>query len=156
VLLLWSVQTLADEASRTVHIEVIGTPKFDVIYHRALTNATGAVIGGLIGAGIQAGIESDKDADKRKELSPHVSEHIWDDAFVKTLNESFLAKGFATVWGGKSEKGDEKTDVYLVIYPDSYGFRMVDSDTALVSAYVEFKGIYARQEASAKKASKEN
>jgi hypothetical protein len=135
----------ADEA-RVIYIRVDGAPQFDVVYHRALTDVTGAVIGGLIGAGIQAGIESDRDTQKREELKPHVAENVWQDVFVRTLSEALVAKGFEPVWAeGKDLPKDAKVDVYLVIYPASYGFRMVDSTSMLVSAYVEFAASYARE-----------
>lgn len=144
-LLLICAQAVANE-SRTVQIRVDGAPKFDVVYHRALTNATGAVIGGLIGAGIQSSIESDKDAKKRETLGPHVGAGVWNDAFVKTLNETLQAKGFAPVWvEGKADPNASKADIYLTLFPASYGFRMVDSTTALVSAYVEFQAVYSNE-----------
>jgi hypothetical protein len=138
--------------SRSILIEVDGEPKFDVIYHRALGNATGAAIGGLLGAGIQAGIEADGDSKKRAEIRPHVGENVWRDVYVKTLNETFLAKGIEPVWveSGRQPK-DYKADIYLVLMPASYGFRMVDSTTSLVSSYVEFEAVYSTQPASSRK-----
>ena len=134
------------ESSRIVQIQVIGAPKFDVIYHRALTNATGAVIAGLIGAGIQSGIESGKDSKKRDAIQPFVAEHVWDDAFIKTFNESLLAKGLTPIWvGDKSDTKRESADVYVLLEPETYGFRMVDTNTALVSAYVEFNAAFTRE-----------
>lgn len=131
---------------RIVLIQVDETPQFDVIYHRALSNATGAVIGGLIGAGIQHGIESDKDGDKRAQLAPHVSVGLWNDVYVKSLNEALIAKGFEPRWvSSKDKPKDMKADVYVVLYPSSYGFRIVDTSTTAVSAYVEFEAIYSRE-----------
>jgi hypothetical protein len=144
-LLLICTQALADE-SKIVQIRVDGAPKFDVIYHRALTNGTGGAIAGLIGVGIQMGIESDRDAKKREALGPHVSAGVWNDVFVKTLNEALQTKGFDPLWlDGKAEPQAPKADVYLTLFPASYGFRMVDSNTALVSAYVEFDAVYSRE-----------
>lgn len=146
-------QARAQEA-RIVLIQADDAPKFDVVYHRAMTNATGAVIGGLIGAGIQAGIESDKDSDKRASLSPHVSADIWTEAYVKALNDALVAKGFEPRWvTSKDKPKDLKADVYVMLYPNSYGFRMVDTTTALVSAFVEFDAIYSREPPKSKKKS---
>jgi hypothetical protein len=142
-LLVVCAHAIASE-SKTIQIRVDGAPKFDVVYHRALTNATGAVIGGLIGAGIQSSIESDKDAKKREALGPHITAGVWNDVFVKTLNETLQAKGFDPVWvEGKADPRAPKADVYLTLFPASYGFRMVDSTTSLVSAYVEFDAAYS-------------
>jgi hypothetical protein len=143
-LLLVAVPAAATEP-RPIEIQIDGAPRFDVIYHRALTNMAGATFGGLIGAGIQAGMESGKDEPKRKALEPHVSERVWNDAFVKTLNEALQAKGFEPTWIEGGSKSSAGMAAYLTIFPASYGFRMVDTTTALVSPYVEFKASYARQ-----------
>jgi hypothetical protein len=140
------------QESKIVLIQVDETPQFDVIYHRALSNATGAVIGGLIGAGIQHGIESDKDADKRAQLAPHVTVGLWNDVYVKSLNEALIAKGFEPRWvSSKDKPKDVKADVYVLLYPSSYGFRIVDTSTTAVSAYVEFEAIYSREPPKSKK-----
>jgi hypothetical protein len=137
---------VAADESRVIQIRVDGTPEFDVIYHRAKTNATGAVIGGIIGAGIQAGVEADRDSDKRKQIEPHIADDVWQNVFVNTLNEALLAKGFQPQWvEGKSDGKEAQAEVYLVLFPDAYGFRVVDSNTMLVSAYVEFEATYARE-----------
>jgi hypothetical protein len=92
------------------------------------------------------GIESDRDATKRGALGPHVSAGVWNDVFVKTLNEALQAKGFDPVWvEGKADPQTPKADIYLTLFPASYGFRMVDSNTALVSAYVEFAATYSNE-----------
>ena len=33
----------------------------------------------------------------------------------------------------------------MILFTDAYGFRVVDSSTMLVSAYVEFEAAYARE-----------
>jgi hypothetical protein len=145
---------LAAQEPKIVLIVVDDTPKFDVLYHRARSNATGAVIGGLIGAGIQHGIESDKDGDKREELRPHVSADAWNEAYVKALNEALTAKGFEPRWTSSKDKPkDLKADVYVSLFPSDYGFRMVDTTTSLVSAYVEYQAIYSREPPKSKKKS---
>ena len=136
---------VAADTARAIQIRVDGAPKFDVVYHRAQTDATGAALGGIIGASIQAGVEADRDANKRKEMEPHIADDVWQNAFVKTLNETLAAKGYEPQWvEGKAGK-DAKADVYLLLFPASYGFRIVDSTTLLVSAYVEFEASYARE-----------
>jgi hypothetical protein len=148
-LILAAAPVSADE-TRAIQIRVDGTPEFDVVYHRAKTNATGAVIGGIIGAGIQAGVEADRDSDKRKEIQPHIADDVWQNVFLKTLGEALQAKGFQPQWiveGEKDakDKAKEKADVYVILFTDAYGFRVVDSTTMLVSAYVEFEATYARE-----------
>lgn len=144
-LVLVAAPVAADEP-RAIQILVDGEPEFDVVYHRANTNATGAVIGGIIGAGIQAGVEADRDGDKRKQIQPHIADDIWQNVFMKTFTEALLAKGFQpqVIEDEKDAKG-AKADVYMVLFPDAYGFRVVDTSTMLVSAYVEFEATYARE-----------
>jgi hypothetical protein len=154
-LLLVGAQALAGE-SKTIQIRLERAPEFDVVYHRALSNAAGAAIGGLIGAGIQSSIEADRDSTKRKTLGPHVAATIWNDAFVKTLNDALQAKGFDPVWlDGTPDPKGAKADIYLTLKPESYGFRMVDTTTALVSAYVEFDASYSQELKPRQKAPKE-
>lgn len=137
---------VAADTTRAIQIRVDGDPKFDVVYHRAQTDATGAVLGGIIGASIQAGVEADRDADKRKEMEPHIADDVWQNAFVNSLNEALLAKGYQPQWiEAKADGKDAKADVYLLLFPASYGFRVVDSTTLMVSAYVEFEASYARE-----------
>ena len=110
--------------------------KFDVIYHRANSNATGAVIAGLIGAGIQASVESNKDANKVKELRPLVDKGSWKTYFLDILNSKLVSKGYEALWNdGKSKP---KNGLILKLYPDNYGFKLVDTTMMLMSAYVEF------------------
>lgn len=144
-LVLLAAPVAADE-NRAIQIRVDGAPEFDVIYHRAETNMTGAAFAGVIGAGIQVGIEAERDSTKRKELKPHVADDVWQKAFVTTLNDALLAKGFEPRWvEGQASSKDAKADIYLIVFPASYGYRVVDSSSMRVSAYVEFEAAYARE-----------
>lgn len=139
---------------RRIAIEISGEARFDVIYHRAGSNAAGAAFGGLIGAGIQSGIESDQDAAKRDALWPHVATAAWKDIFVKTMTETLAAKGLEPVWIEAGTRAQpESADLYLALFPETFGFRIVDSTTSAVSAYVEFEAIYANQPISSGKKS---
>ncbi len=149
-LLMLAAGSVVANEPRKVHIQVDGDPKFEVLYHRALSNHIGGAIASYVGAGIQATVEAEKDAEKRAALRSHVAEQIWNDVFIKTLDDSFRAKGWQPVWvEGKSTPHDADVgadaDVYLTLFPASYGFRVVDSSTALVAAYVELEAIYARE-----------
>lgn len=134
--LLLSASTYASE-TRTIYIETIGEGKFEVLYHRALSNATGAVIGGIIGAGIQSGIEAGKDQKKTKELSPLIIKDTWKTRFLNTLNDKLESEGFEAVWVEDSK--DVGDGLVLKIYPDQYGFKLVNTSRRLVSAFIDFK-----------------
>src|SRR5262245_59188143 len=100
------------QEQRTVLIRVTGESKFDVVYSRARTNATGAVIAGLIGAGIQAGVESNQDAARRDALRPHVSDEIWQRSFIKTFGDTLAANNFSVIWEGDKPEKNAKADIY--------------------------------------------
>lgn len=135
-LLLLSTSTYAD-LTKTIYIETVGAGKFEVVYHRALSNATGAVLFGLIGAGIQSGVEADKDKEKTNELIPLITKGSWRTRFLDSLNDKLEAKGFSAVW--INDEVDTSDGVVLKIYPEKYGFKLVDTSTRMVSAFVTFK-----------------
>jgi hypothetical protein len=142
------------QETRSIQIRVEAAPRFDVLFHRAKSTATGAVLGGLIGAGIQAGVESDQDADKRSALEPHVSPRIWQDAFMTAMDEALRAKGLEPVW--VEGKGAGAADLYLAMSDVSYGYRMTDTTAELVSAFVELDAVYGNKPPDPrKKAAKE-
>jgi len=134
--LLLSASTYASE-TRTIHIEVVGQGEFEVLYHRALSNATGAVIGSFIGAGIQSGIEAGKDQEKTRELEPLIIKNTWKVRFLDTLNNKLESEGFKAVWVENTKDIDD--GLVLKIYPDLYGFKLVDTHRRLVSAFIDFK-----------------
>lgn len=141
----------AQDAPRKIAIEIQGKAEFDVLYRRALSNATGAVLGGLIGAGIQAGIESNEDAEKRAAIYPYVAEQAWRDIFIRTMTESLAEKGIETVWvdaGSNPKPGT--ADMYMTLYPEKFGFRIVDTTSLMMASFVEFGAAYSSQPISGK------
>lgn len=138
--LLLSAPAFAEE-TRTIYIEVAGQAEFEVIYHRALSNAFGAAIGGIIGAGIQSGVEASKDTGKADQLRPLIQTDTWRDRFLDTLNDELEADGFEAVWIDQAQ--DAGKGFLLKIYPESYGYRMVDTTTQMVSAYIAFKASFS-------------
>jgi len=137
--LLLSSSCFASEI-KTIYIDIVGAGTFEVIYHRALSNATGVVIGGLVGAGIQSGIEAGLDTGKAQQLSPLIAGDTWKTRFLDTLNDKLQAEGYQAVWVNSSKEiGD---GVVLKIYPAQYGFRLVDTTTNMVSAFVAFKASF--------------
>jgi hypothetical protein len=150
-MLLLAFAGFAQDQPRRIAIEIDGKAEFDVIYHRALSNATGAVLGGLIGAGIQAGIESNEDDEKRAAIYPYVAEQAWRDVFIRNMTDALAEKGLEPVWieaGAEPKPGT--ADMYLVLYPAKFGFRMVDTTSLMLAAFVEFEAAYARHPISGK------
>lgn len=151
--LVFAASTYANE-TKTIYIEIVGEGKFEVIYHRAKSNATGAVIGGLIGAGIQSGIEASKDQEKTKELNPLIKNDTWKIRFLDTLNDKLESEGFEAVWVEDSK--DIDNGLVLKIYPDQYGFKLINTSTLLVSAFIDFKaGFSSRSSKNSKDNEKE-
>ena len=140
VMLLFSASTYATN-TKTIYIDIVGKGEFEVIYSRATLSATGAVIGGLIGAGIQSGVEASMDAKKTKELSPLIKKDTWKTQFLDTLNNKLEEEGFKAVW--VEDKGDIGDGLVLKIYPESYGFKVVDTSTYMVSAFIAFKAQFS-------------
>lgn len=148
-MLLLAVPSFAQDVPRKIAIAIEGKAEFDVIYRRALSNATGAVLGGLIGAGIQAGIESNEDAEKRAAIYPYVAEQAWRDVFIKSMTDALAEKGLEPVWieaGAPPKPGT--ADMYLVLYPAQFGFRVVDTTSLMLAAFVEFEAAYSSQPVS--------
>jgi hypothetical protein len=150
-MLLLAFPSCAQDQPRKIAIEIDGKAEFDVIYRRALSNATGAVLGGLIGAGIQAGIESNEDAEKRAAIYPYVAEQAWRDVFIKTMTDALAEKSLEPVWieAGTSPKAGT-VDMYLVLYPKRFGFRVVDTTSLMMAAFVDFEAAYSSQPVSGK------
>ena len=140
VTLLFSASTYATE-TRTIYIDIVGKGEFEVFYSRVSTNSAGAAFGGLIGAGIQSGIEANKDAEKTKELSPLIKKDTWKTQFLDTLNDKLEAEGFKAVW--VEDRGEIGDGLVLSIYPENYGFKVVNTSTYLVSAFVAFKAEFS-------------
>lgn len=126
--------------NKTIYIDIVGEGRFEVIYHRATSNATGAVIAGVIGAGIQSGIEAGRDEEKARQLGELIEKEAWKTQFLDTLNDKLIAEGYEAVWAGDTR--DPGAGAVLKIYPEYYGFRMVDTTTRLVSAFIAFKAAF--------------
>lgn len=143
-MMLLAFASVAQDAPRKIAIQIEGKAEFDVIYRRALSNATGAVLGGLIGAGIQAGIESSEDAEKRDVIYPHVTQQAWRDFFIQTMTDSLAEKGLETVWiDAGTEPKPGTADMYMVLYPAKFGFRIVDTTSLMMASFAEFDAAYS-------------
>lgn len=139
-MLLCSGSIFATNA-KTIYIDIVGEGKFEVIYSRATSNATGAAFGSFIGAGIQSSVEASQDAKKRKELRPLIKKDAWKTQFLDTLNNKLEAEGYTAVW--VDDKGSIGDGLVLKIYPESYGFKLVNTSKHLVSAYIAFKASFS-------------
>lgn len=141
--ILLSISAHASD-SEFIYIEIVGEGEFEVFYHRVLSNAIGAAVGGIIGAGIQSGVEASKDQEKTNQLKPLVNKEGWKVEFLDTLNDKLESEGFEAIW--IEDKRDIGDGVVLKIFPRSYGFKIVDTTTQLVSAFVDFEASFWRED----------
>jgi hypothetical protein len=74
VILLLLETSVSAQDTNNIYLVVKKEGKFDVLFNRAISTATGAALGGLIGAAIEEGIRSGEDKKKLKPLLPHVTD----------------------------------------------------------------------------------
>lgn len=152
-IILFSNSLCASEKT-IIYIDIIGNPKFEVIYHRAKTNAIGAVAAGLIGAGIQAGVESSKDEKKTKAIQPMIEGDYWKSHFLDTINNSLESKNYKAEWVDGSKKISK--GLVLKIYAGYYGIKIADTATMLMSSYVDFNATLTNLDKKEKEGKKKN
>ncbi len=129
-------------ANETIYIEIVGKGEFEVLYHRVMSNAFGAAVGGIIGAGIQSSVEASKDEEKTRQLEPLLGKEGWKTQFLDTLNDKLESEGYEAEWVEDTRHIED--GIVLKIYPESYGYKIVDTTTQLVSAYIDFKADFWR------------
>jgi hypothetical protein len=140
----------------TIYIEVVGNEKFDVIYHRATSNATGMAMAGLLGAGIQSGVESSKDATKTKEIEPMIEAESWKLHFLNTINTSLESKNYEVEWIDSKKSKKISEGLVLKIYPTSFGIKISDTATLLMCAYADFNATLTNADKKEKEGKKKN
>ena len=81
-----------------------------------------------------------------KAIYPHAAGQSWRDVFIETMTDALAEKGLEPVWieAGTSLKPGS-ADMYLVLYPQQFGFRMVDTTGRMMAASVEFDAAYSSQ-----------
>jgi len=139
ILLIWSTILFSQERNE-INIHVTSTGKFDVLFHRAQSTATGAILFGLIGAGVQQSIESGKDTGMKKTVLKLVEDASCKSRLIKSLTEKLEQNGYKTnVIQKKRLSKSEKNNTVLGLKIIRCGYRLVNSSTKKMSAFVEFK-----------------
>jgi len=107
--------------------------EFDIIYHRAGTNSSGAILFGLIGAAIQEGTKSSQDEEKQQQILPLITSSSCSAQFDVSLKNKLMKKHVFS---------EEKSIPNLTVKIDKCGFKVVDSTTMLMSSFVLAKFTY--------------
>lgn len=134
LVLLYSFPALSD-APQSIAIVFEDEGKVDVLYHRAMSTSTGAVIGGLIGAAVEEGVRDGKDDKKLALILPHLRDPVCTKQFLLALTEKLEAGGYQPMYSEDSQS----SPLILQIDIDSCGFKMVNTSTQKVSAFISFE-----------------
>jgi len=138
--LLFIISTLQSHSKgqKEINLSISNDGKFDILYHRFESTATGAILGGIIGGTIEEGVRKGKDTKKKKEIL-----NLLSDATCRTrLIDTFIGKlsyNDIIVLEEDNIKKNKKSKFWLEINILKCGFKMVNSATKEVSAFVEFK-----------------
>lgn len=127
---------------QSVSLNLNNGGKFDVLYHRAESAATGIVLAGLIGYGIEEGIRGGKDGKKKDQLLSYISDPSCKNIFLSSLAEKLKKEGYDVSNSQSSENvkaGHDKLSLNIKI--NSCGFKLVNTDSKQVSAFIDFKTI---------------
>ena len=135
--ILFGVSTAADD--KKIFIKFNSRDKFDVLYHRVESTATGAVIFGLIGAGIEEGVRSNKDKEKKSQILEHMDNPSCNKKFLSSLQKKLTDKGYESklVKDGDNNNVTEN-DLLLEVKTNLCGFKMVDTTADKVAAFINF------------------
>lgn len=137
---LFAVPAAAND--KKLFIKFNPTDKFDVLYHRAESTATGAVLFGLIGAGIEEGVRSNKDKEKKKQLLEHIDNPSCNGRFLAALEKKLIDKGYESVVikDGENINVADK-DLLLEVKTNICGFKLVDTNADLVAPFINFSAV---------------
>lgn len=127
------IVALPSFATGVVELRVKKEAKFDVVYDRADSSSTGAVIGGLIGAAIEEGVRGSKDTEKKNLLLGSLDDSTCTARIVNALEATLLKSEYALI---RESSGTDST-LRLELSVRNCGFKMVNTITGEASAYVK-------------------
>ena len=133
IAIIFTACAIADE--NAIELKIKDDGDFDILLHRAESTATGAVIGGLIGAGIEEGVRSSKDSSKKKQILEKIEKPSCKDKLYSSLLKKLQTSGYTI----NTLTEETKTDTIIEIEISNCGFKLSDSDTRKLSAFIDFK-----------------
>ena len=122
--------------AENIYLEIKQIGKFEVLYDRAKSTATGAVIGGLIGAAVEDSIRNDKDKKKEADVLRHLENPACEGPIISALREKLLSKGKILEVVETSHKN---VGMHLKLSVKSCGFKLVDATLHEVAAYADLR-----------------
>lgn len=147
------------QVNRNISLVVQGNAEFDVLYHRVESTATGAALGGLIGAGIETSIRSSADDKKKAQLVEYVGDLSCKSTLIHALEKKLGDSGFVLLAAPKARKKNVENQpggLSLEIVLNSCGYKMVDTVTQKVSAFIYFDAILKQADGSLAQIDKQN
>jgi len=126
------------KSKKEVNLSIASNGTFDILYHRFESTATGAILGGIIGGSIEEGVRKGKDTKKKKEILNLLSDSTCKKRLVDTLIDK-LNDNDIKVQESSDLKKNKKSKFWLELKILKCGFKMVNSSTKEISAFVEFK-----------------
>lgn len=135
---LVSIPLSADVKKLNVGVSKEG--KFEVFYSRAKSNTTGAALAGLIGAAIQSSAESSNDNAKTQALLAKIQDSSCSSRLLETLQEKLAEKDYQV------DLTDEKSPPNLDINIEYCGFKMVNTQTYLMSPFIRLEIKYSGED----------
>ena len=137
VLLLAAGGARADDAEvhRNVVVFLEDPGKFEVLYSRAESSATGAVLFGLIGYGVEESTRNSNDTKREEAIEPALGDITCDQFVVDALTSRLEEKGYAVEV--REEKAPRSASDGYVIRVDivACGFRMINTTSDEVSSF---------------------
>lgn len=133
--LLFSTTAIAQE-NKEIKILVSNTGMFDIIFHRAKSTATGAILFGVIGATVQEGHLKSKDTKMKKQVLETLSDSSCSKNFINKLIEKLGKNSFNAYLA--DNKKDKSKELFLNIKIKKCGFKMVNSTTNYIAAFIDF------------------
>ena len=122
--------TIPNSTRMVLHINKEGS--FEVLYDRATSTATGAVLFGLVGAAVEEGLNQSNDKTIEKQILQHIPNPSCSTPLLESLYKTLKSSGSV-------ELLSDETLPVLTLNIYSCGFRIINSTNLKIAAYVDVK-----------------
>ncbi|WP_027329954.1 hypothetical protein [Marinimicrobium agarilyticum] len=133
--LLFPPAAFSDDVKPPVFIDVKDKGKFDLLFDRAKSTATGAAVGGLIGAGVEAAVRSGNDEEKLEQLRPFLSVETCETELLSAFEEKLSGRGYTV----ENEAPSKSNALTVELEIKECGFKVVNSQTLAMAAFINFE-----------------
>ena len=140
IIAVLSVFPFSKTLSNSISVVVKDPGEFEILYSRANSTATGAVLGGFIGAAVESGVRSGQDQDREALILPHLQDSSCSSQVLNGLTKALSRKNIeASVIEEVSDSSQIGKTLTLEL--SGCGFKLTDSTMMLVSAYIEVDAV---------------